>query len=205
MRSYKRSDVIVFRKTKEQYGGLSNMASDFPLCVNGVAIRTAEALYQACRFPDLPEIQLKLIAEKSPMTAKMKSKPHRKNTRPDWDFTRVKIMRWCLRVKLAQNWEKFGELLLSTGDLPIVEESRKDQFWGAKLDPEGILVGVNALGRLIMELREDYKKILNSDTFVVEPLDIDNFRLNNNPIETICVTKKEIIEMNNNLVQTTLF
>jgi hypothetical protein len=28
----------------------------------------------------------------------------------------VKIMRWCLRVKLAQNWREFSRLLLATGE-----------------------------------------------------------------------------------------
>jgi type I restriction enzyme S subunit len=34
----------------------------------------------------------------------MRSKPFRKDSRPDWDAVRVKIMRWSLRVKLTQNW-----------------------------------------------------------------------------------------------------
>src|SRR5690606_37437152 len=107
--------------TNEVFGGLSNMAGGFPLRVNGIRILTSEALYQACRFPKRPDVQRLIIGENSPMTAKMKSKPYRQDTRPDWDQVRVKIMRWCLRVKLAQNWHKFSELLLATGDKPIVE------------------------------------------------------------------------------------
>lgn len=206
LRTYLRYNCIVFRKTKEQYGGLSNMASGFPICINGISIRTAEALYQACRFPDLPEIQEKIISEKSPMTAKMKGKPYRDRTRSDWNHTRVKIMKWCLRAKLAQNWEKFGELLLSTGDLPIVEESKKDSFWGAKPTEEGKLVGVNALGRLLMELREEFMKAQNWDYYIVKPLEIENFVLLNKPIETIT---KEIDATNrkpsNDSTQMTLF
>ena len=108
-------------------GGLGRF--DFPLHVQRTRIHTSEALYQACRFPHLPEVQRLIIGQASPMTAKMKSKPHRKDSRTDWDRVRVKVMRWCLRVKLAQNWEKFSELLGRTGDRPIVEESRKDDFW----------------------------------------------------------------------------
>lgn len=84
VRTYSRKDSAIFRKTAERFGGLSNMAAGFPLRVNGVYIRTSEALYQACRFPHLPDVQRLIIAEASPMTAKMKSKPHRKNSRPDW-------------------------------------------------------------------------------------------------------------------------
>src|SRR2546426_9055121 len=154
-RTYNRRDSAVFRKTHEQFGGLSNMASGFPLEVNGVRIRTSEALYQACRFPQNTNIQRLIIQQRSPMTAKMLGKPHREETRPDWEKVRVKIMRWCLRVKLAQNWRTFGALLCSTGDRLIVEESRKDDFWGAKAVDEDTLVGANVLGRLLMELREE--------------------------------------------------
>ena len=177
IREYDRAYSAVFLKTKERYGALSNMAGGFPLRVNGVDIRTSEALYQACRFPHLPKIQDKIIAERSPMTAKMKSKPHRQNSRSDWDAVRVKIMRWCLQVKLAQNWNGFSDALLETGDLPIVEHSRRDDFWGAKPVDDTTLVGVNALGRLLMELRE---KIKNEPTDVlqhVEPLLISDFLL----------------------------
>src|SRR4051812_5074813 len=108
-RTYDRANSVVFLKTDGPFGGLSNMAGRFPLQVQGTRFYTSEALYQACRFPHLPEVQRLIIGQASPMTAKMKSKPHRKNSRPDWDRVRVKVMRWCLRVKLVQNWAKFSE------------------------------------------------------------------------------------------------
>ncbi|MDX5407892.1 MAG: NADAR family protein [Chromatiaceae bacterium] len=187
LRSYNRKDVVVFCKTKEAYGGLSNMASGFPINVNSAIIQTSEALYQACRFPHLPYVQQEIIAQTSPMTAKMVGKPFRDNSRPDWLQVRTKIMRWCLRVKLAQNYERFSELLLSTGDLPIVELSRKDEFWGAKISPDSdeILVGQNILGRLLMELREALK-VENVDSFkTVAPLNIPNFVLFEKQIEVV--------------------
>jgi type I restriction enzyme S subunit len=184
-RIYDRANSIVFKKTKEAFGGLSNMAGGFPLCVNGIRILTSEALYQACRFPHLPEVQKLIIAQKSPMTAKMKGKPHRASSRSDWDLVRVKIMRWCLRVKLAQNWAAFSRLLLDTGDRPIVEESRRDAFWGAKPVDEQTLVGMNVLGRLLMELREE---VLTRDPHLllrVEPLAIFHFRLYGQEIQPV--------------------
>jgi len=161
------------------------MAPGFPLCINGVRIRTSEALYQACRFPHLPDIQRQIIDERSPMTAKMRIKPLKKRSRQDWDSVRVKIMRWCLRVKLAQNWRTFGELLLSTGDLPIVEQSRKDDFWGAKVSKDGSLVGMNVLGRLLMELREILKSGDIEGLKLLEPPPITNFVLYQQPIEAV--------------------
>lgn len=187
-RTYRRADVVVVYKTKESFGGLSNMAAGFPLEVNGIRILTSEALYQACRFPHLPEVQKEIIGQHSPMTAKMKSKPHRKNTRADWDRVRTGVMRWCLRVKLAQHYEEFGRLLLATEDRPIVEQSRRDDYWGAKVvdvDDDETLLGQNVLGRLLMELREHLKKDTDESLNMVLPLDIPNFLLLGRPIETV--------------------
>lgn len=185
VRTYDPSASVVFLKTNERFGGLSNMAPGFPLRVNGVRIRTSEALYQACRFPHMPEVQQLIIGENSPMTAKMRSKPYRRVSRQDWDFVRVKIMRWCLRVKLAQNWREFGRLLLATGDRPIVEQSRKDDFWGAKVAEDGTLVGMNVLGRLLMELREQLKGDEAESLRFIEPLAISEFLLFGQSIEAV--------------------
>ena len=187
LRTYVRSEVVVVYKTKEDFGGLSNMASGYPLQINGVRILTTEALYQACRFPHMPEVQREIIGQHSPMTAKMKSKPHRKDSRSDWDEVRYKVMRWCLRVKLAQNYAEFGRLLLATRDRPIVEQSRKDDYWGAKLADEAgdTLIGQNVLGRLLMELREKLKDDTDGMLKIVPPLGIPDFLLLGKPIETV--------------------
>lgn len=71
-RTYQRSDCAVFRKTDETFGGLSNMAPGYPVRINGVRIFTVEALYQASRFPHLPEVQRLIIGQHSPMTANSK-------------------------------------------------------------------------------------------------------------------------------------
>jgi ribA/ribD-fused uncharacterized protein len=176
-RTYVADECVVFRKTKEQFGGLSNMAGGFPLHVNGVRIWSSEALYQACRFPSRKDVQELIIAERSPMTAKMKSKRFREFTRPDWESTKLKVMRWCLRVKLAQNWQQFGQLLLSTGQKPIVEESHKDDFWGAKRLADGTLVGANILGRFLMELRDQLLSRSSGELLSVPAPDISQFVL----------------------------
>lgn len=191
MEEYRRDESVVFLKTKEQYGGLSNMAGGFPLQVNGIPIRTTEALYQACRFPHRPEVQRLIIEQQSPMSAKMKSKPYRADSRSDWeqDKVRVKVMRWCLRVKLAQNWENFSQLLRETGDWHIVEQSRKDDFWGAKPIDDRTLLGANVLGRLLKELRGQLLAAAEQGQLEtlqrVEPLQIKDFLLYGHQIEGI--------------------
>src|SRR5262245_5396149 len=128
-RTYDPAAAAVFRSTRAKHGGLSNMAAGFPLVLLGQRIHTSEALYQTCRFPHIPEIQAAILRERSPMSAKMVSRSHTSQTRGDWERIKVKAMRWCIEVKLAQNFETFGRLIEATGNLDIVENSRRDAFW----------------------------------------------------------------------------
>jgi ribA/ribD-fused uncharacterized protein len=192
VRRYRRQEVAAFRKTGEAFGGLSNMAPGFPIQLLGQRVRTAEALYQACRFPHLPQVQRMILDEISPMTAKMRSKPYRGQSRPDWDNVRVPIMKWCLRMKLASNWTKFSSLLLETGTLPIVEDSRKDDFWGAKPVADDMLEGRNVLGRLLMELREKLNSDPNSLRYV-RPVPVVDFLMLSEPIGTVHVGPAEYV------------
>lgn len=182
---YQASECCIFRKTKEEYGGLSNMASGYPLEVNGIKILSSEALYQALKFSDYPTVQEKIILQKSPMAAKMVAKPYKDCIRKDWEEVRISVMRWCLQTKLAQNYIKFGLLLKSTGQRTIVEDSRRDTFWGAvRFGKE--LRGANVLGQLLMELREQYyKQRCSDDMLVVHPLDIVDFKIFERPIQMI--------------------
>lgn len=150
--SWRRAESAVFCKVADEHGGLSNMAGGFPIQINGVDIRTSEALYQAMRFPDLPDVQKLIIEQKSPMAAKMVTKPYLEKTRADWNEVRVLIMAWAIRVKLHQNaW--FGNILGQTGNRPIVEQSHKDDFWGALVRGD-TLIGRNVLGLLLTDLRD---------------------------------------------------
>jgi ribA/ribD-fused uncharacterized protein len=155
VRTYRREEAVVFFRTKEAFGGLSNMASGYPLRVGGVDIHSSEALYQACRFSHLPEVQAEILRQSNAMNAKAVSKDWRHETRPDWVRIRVNVMRWCLRIKAVQHEDTFLGLLMSTGARPIVELSRRDDFWGALERPAGVLTGRNVLGRLLMEVRRD--------------------------------------------------
>ncbi|MBS0645418.1 MAG: NADAR family protein [Verrucomicrobia bacterium] len=186
IRVYHKENSCIFKKNNEEFGALSNMATGFPLRVNGVDIRTTEALYQACRFPHLPEIQEKILEQKSPMLVKMISNTNKKKSREDWDNVRLKVMKWCINIKLAQNFVSFGVALHETGLKNIVENSAKDNFWGAiPNEDETIFTGKNALGRLLMDLRQAfYSKDIYSLLFI-EPPQISNFLLFHEPIGII--------------------
>ncbi|QOR62937.1 NADAR family protein [Sulfurovum indicum] len=176
------------------------MVSGYPLVVNNTFFLSSEALYQCCRFPHLPDVQKKIIEQTSPMTAKMVSKPFRHQSRLDWDMHRIKIMKWCIRVKLAQNWDRFSKVLLSTNSLAIVEDSHKDEFWGAKFNGE-TFVGVNALGRLLMELREEIKNKPKEEFRQVPPPMINDFLLFRKQIGIVTETDKKIFLENSNIYQ----
>lgn len=152
---YELSQVVAFSKTKELYGGLSNMAGGFPIVLEGISIRNSEALYQAFRYPANPEVQEILLKQASPIACKIKSRGAIELTREDWMDVRVKIMYWCLRKKLEQN-SSFRELLESTGNLPIVEISSRDDFWGAKKSDDQA-IGQNVLGKLLDKLRAEMR------------------------------------------------
>lgn len=214
LRIYNPAECAVFCKTKEKYGEISNMSAGFFLEINDVKVLTSEALYQTLRFPLNPEIQRNIINQVSPMTAKMVGKPYREEfCRKDFDMLRITFMRWCLRVKLLQNWRKFSGFLLSTGDRPIVELSTKrDDFWGAVIIrefielrgkkppkkmpryiagpdmPLGHLAGYNIMGRLAQELRENIKTgkdEMSSDFTILKPLEVENFLFLGNPIREV--------------------
>lgn len=184
-REYILSEVVLFSKTKEAFGGLSNMASGYDLYVNEVIIPSSEHLYQAMRFNNFPEIQNEIIQQDNAMKAKLVSNKYKiKYSRPDWERIQIQVMRWALEIKLSQNWEKFSALLKSTGTKPIVEYTPKYKIWGAR--PQGNkLVGVNALGRLLMELRAKYV-YCDSKLLCVNPPSIPNFLLYDYPIGRVC-------------------
>ena len=184
-RTYNRKEVITFKSTKASFGGLSNMASGYSLRVNEIIIPSSEALYQACRFPLFPSIQQEIIEQNSPMTAKMISRKYVKFSRQDWEDVKYSVMYWVLQVKLSQNFEKFSQVLLETGNRPIVELSHKDKDWAAVEIESNVLVGKNALGRLLMQLREEYI-IGKNNIECVHPIDIFGFLLYGSQIETVC-------------------
>jgi type I restriction enzyme, S subunit len=61
----------------------------------------------------------------------------------------------------------------------------KDDFWGAKPADEELLVGSNLLGRLLMELRQQFRET-NGDGFKqLDPPRIPNFLIYGEPIRAI--------------------
>lgn len=178
-------DLAIFKKTAEQWGGFSNMASGYPILINEkYYIRSSEALYQALKYPFHPEIQRLIIEQHSPMSAKMVGKPYKNLIRPDFDLVKIRLMKWCVYAKLLCNYEKFSSLLLESNNKIIVEESRKDSFWGAKRTKDNKLIGANVLGRILIQARENIKT--HNITDPLHPFSqLNNFQLMGEPIQIL--------------------
>lgn len=187
IRIYKKSECVVFRKTTEKWGGLSNMAKDYPIYVNELSIQSSEILYQSLRFTHYPDIQREILNEKNPMYAKRLARKYILHTRDNWNVNRISIMKWCIAVKLCQNWEKFSKLLFLTYPNYIVEYSEKDLFWGASYDQsdKNLLIGENILGRILMQMREIAREKGKSAFETIFPLPLENFSLLGEPIRTV--------------------
>jgi ribA/ribD-fused uncharacterized protein len=181
---YNASQCIVLHKVKEPFGDLLNMSSSFPMTVNGIKIRSSEALYQSLRFPFLPDVQKKIIDTPSPFMANHMFSPLKGQSRTDWDDLRIDFMRWCLRVKLACNYEGVGKLLDASDNKALVEKSPSWKFWGCALSGNEY-VGMNCLGELLMELRDGWRKKKREEMVIVAPLNVKDFLLFGLPIRTV--------------------
>jgi len=161
------SDVII-RGVKEDNGWLGNM-SPHKIMYEKACWLTAEALFQALRFPmgavndEGENIREIIRAQRSPMAAKMKAKSGKAQMiiKPMGNED-LDNMRMVLRLKFKCNRNPLERDLLATGDRFIVEDCSKRPrgsglFWGAKRLPDGTWEGTNMLGKLLMELRTEIR------------------------------------------------
>jgi ribA/ribD-fused uncharacterized protein len=154
LRTYTNGQCAQFMRSRDQHGDLSNMTFGFPLEVNRIRFQGPEGLYQALKFTD-PAIQRAIASHRSGMEAKKEA--YRHTPRSDWDDLRLQAMLYTLGTKFLQHPARFGAALLATGNLPIVECSYRDDFWGAK--PNGSkLKGQNQLGRMLTDLRDHLRQ-----------------------------------------------
>ena len=153
-----RGSSETFRRSRDRDGDLSNMTFGFILQVNGITFQRPEGLYQALRSPQDPALQRRTGAQRSGMEAKRTAYAAANPIHPDWDKLRVRAMALTLAEKLAQHPKRFATALLFTEDHAIVEESGRDDFWGARPGPLPYLTGANVLGQLLTQLRGELKK-----------------------------------------------
>ena len=190
--TYQADSVAAFMRSRDRYGDLSNMTFGFPLAVNGAGFQGPEGLYQALKFPHTPRTQRLIASQRSGMEAK-KTAYRDPDFRPDWEEVKVQAMALTLAVKLAQHGRRFSAALEETGNLPIVERSSRDPFWGAQ--PRGnTLVGTNTLGKLLTQLRDELRKcrgdVDQAARAFTRDLPLERFTVNGRPVTGEALTAK---------------
>jgi ribA/ribD-fused uncharacterized protein len=125
--------------------------------LDGVKYPSTEHAYQAAKTLNPTEREAIRVAEK-PGKAKRLGKAVK--VRDDWDLVKVRVM----KDLVTQKFQTFPlkEQLLGTGIKVLVEaNSWGDRFWGATWDRDGkVLVGTNALGVILMQVRDDLRRAL---------------------------------------------
>lgn len=147
----------------------SNFARSRILSPSGIAVATAEALYQAAKFPNDRELQLAILGQDDPKEAKRLARRHERvwdeKLKSRWlKSLRLDVMCWVVRRKFAQNPD-LASLLAASGNSPIVEPSRFDEYWGLVIPSPERWRGKNHLGRLLMKVRAE----LSSTGVIVVP------------------------------------
>ena len=152
--------IIAFTRVKGPGGWMGNMAP-YPIQYQGVTARTTEHLFQALRLGLATPAAAEVLAEPSPMGAKLRYKalikdhPILVEPRSPAD---VDLMRLCIRLKVEQH-RTIRDNLAATGSALLIEDTtsreargRPDRFWGAAL-VDGKWEGANWVGVLWMDER----------------------------------------------------
>lgn len=148
------SSAVVFR-LRQRFGSLSNMSMCKHILFDGEVWTSSEALYQAQRFPHLPDHQEAIRRALTGFAAKTKAYERIGETRHDWQSVKHAAMAFVLTER--RQCRIFCETIEDTGCLPIIEKSFVDGHWGAIPTPSNqhgnAMFGVNMLGILQMQLR----------------------------------------------------
>lgn len=143
--------VLFWKPHEHPYGCLSNW-SDHAIVVDGVRFRTVEHFLmfsKATLFKD-GETAQRIRATSHPAEAKRLGRLVRNFSDPVWTLSREHIMLKGLRAKTEQH-PHVKQLLLSTQEKYIAENSPMDAIWGIGKNGEGL----NLLGKLWVRVREE--------------------------------------------------
>jgi len=145
---------IHFYNKEDSYYAFSNF-SEYPVFYENEEYRTAEHLFQSLKFQDKKDAErvrrCRTAREASKVAQSMQTR-----IRKDWISRRVNVaaMQQVLICKFSQN-EALADLLLSTGNAKIFQDSPTDSFWGTGKDGKG----QNQLGVLLMETRSTLREL----------------------------------------------
>lgn len=119
----------------------------------GIVYPTNEHFFQAMKTLD-PAERRAIANSGTPGQAKRMGR--KVSLRPDWENVKVAIMKEALYKKFAD--EELADWLVETSDEELVEGNWwHDNFWGSCSCEKCKDQGLNMLGKLLMEVREEIK------------------------------------------------
>jgi hypothetical protein len=140
--------TIYFYSDRERpYGCFSNF-SRHGFVLDGNYWPTSEHYFQGQKFAGTPH-EDQIRAAPTPKIAAEMGRDRKRPLRPDWEQVKDDVMRRAVRAKF-QTHADIREILLGTGDAPLVENAPGDYYWGCGKDGSG----KNRLGQILMEVRE---------------------------------------------------
>jgi N-glycosidase YbiA len=137
---------ILFYSKNDDYYCFSNF-SPHGFELDGKFWPTSEHYFQAQKFAD-PEHKKHVGLAKTPKEAANRGRDRSMPLRPDWESVKDDVMRRAVLRKFETHAD-IREILLGTGDEPIVENAPGDFYWGCGADG----TGKNMLGRILVEVR----------------------------------------------------
>ena len=143
------TERIQFYRQGDAWGEFSNF-SGHPIELDGQRWRTTEHYFQAQKFED-PEVRERVRQTKAPGDAARLGR-RLPGLRADWEAVKDDVMLRALRAKFTQH-ARLRRLLLSTGDAELIEHTKNDRYWADGGDGSGL----NRLGALLMQLREELR------------------------------------------------
>lgn len=136
---------------RDEHSWLSNMA-DCEIKYGDLVFKSTEAFYQAMKTKD-KDIRA-LFTKYDGQTSKREGR--KLSLRSDWEIVKDDVMKFALSKKFSK--EPFKSLLLSTGDVDIIEGNYwHDNYFGICSCAKCGNKGLNKLGKMIMEIRNNLK------------------------------------------------
>lgn len=147
------------------FKGENEWASNFyfqaPFYVGGVLFKSSEHYFAACKTIDANWCQRIIDA---PIAADAKRLGGKCPIRPNWNIVRIPTMADALWYKFSQNTDIQQKLIETTTQEMIEGNWWHDNFWGdcrcnnkSGKHPECLDIGLNKLGRLLMNLRRYFQ------------------------------------------------
>ncbi|KAL6074634.1 Swarming motility protein YbiA [Balamuthia mandrillaris] len=135
-----------------EYGAFSNRAA-FAFELDGKRWPTVEHFFHAQKFAGTDHEEA-IRNAKNANSAHRMGRDRSRPLRGDWEQVKEQVAERGIRAKFQQHSE-LRRLLLSTGDRPLVQRTRNDDYWGdsGKANDRGGVRGQNVMGHILMKVR----------------------------------------------------